>query len=117
VPTDSTTVETVFSVVRDWFAAVRLASLELPSGWFGRPYDNLHRLTWLAHRGDKVIMELDDRLHLIITGPAEVDANADELRIVGFARATFDWQEYGSVPRSHAETFVDGQIRLVAQGA
>jgi hypothetical protein len=101
--------------ITSWFERVLVASLELPNRWFGRPRGNLHRLTWAAERGDKLILELDGRLHLVITRPRDVADGELELTIGGFDRCTFDWEEYGRHPVSHAETFTEGQLRFVGQ--
>lgn len=101
-------------VVCDWFQSVESASLELPTGWLGRPGDNLHRLTWIEVRGDKLILELDEIVHLILTTPAAVQATGHELRIEGFTQMVLDRRDFGSSAASHAEVFTTGTVRLIA---
>ena len=98
--------------VREWFGSAEFASLELPSGWFGRPYDNLHQLTWSETRGDKLILELDHIVHLVITTPAATEITDDDLRIIDFSQVVLDRQDYGSSTASHAEVFTTGVVRL-----
>lgn len=104
----------VTETITDWFKVALVASLELPSGWFGRPYDNMHRLTWLVARDDKVIVELDGQLHLIVSD-AEITANTDEvLELVG-SQIVFDWREYGSSRSRHVEVEeAGGRVRFHA---
>ncbi len=108
--------EAVLRVIVDWFARIKLASVELPRGWFGRPFDNLHQLTWSAALDHKVLLELDRQLLLIITDPAEAELKDTELLIQGCAQVTLDWQEYGNL-RPHVDDHGSGRVRFVAQGA
>lgn len=110
------TAENALATVQEWFARAKLASLELPSGWFGRPYGNLHQLTCSQARGGKLLIELDGRLHLLITRPSLVEVDGAILRIGQFEQAVFDWLEYGDVQTPHAEIFNAGLITLHAQG-
>ena len=46
-------------VVLQWFRREETCNLMLPDGWFGRPYDNLYRLTSLEETPDNsLIMDL-----------------------------------------------------------
>ena len=108
--------EAVLQAISGWFAQVKLASLEMPRGWFGRPYDNLHQLTWSVARDHKVLLELDRQLLLVITDPAGVEATDTELRIERCAQVTLDWQEYGNL-KPHVDDHGSGSVRFVAQGA
>jgi len=107
----------VLEIVRRWFGEVGLAGLELPSGWFGRPHDNLHKLTWSEIRGAKVFLELDNILHLVITAPTTATVKGNDLRVSGFSQLVFDRQSYGSNPTSNAEIFVSGVLRFAGQGS
>lgn len=37
-----TNAHAVLTAVSRWFVFAFTASMELPDGWFGRPYDNMH---------------------------------------------------------------------------
>ncbi len=45
--------------IEDWFKIYGGGGLVTPEGWFGRPYDNIHQLTYLEFRLSKLIIELD----------------------------------------------------------
>jgi hypothetical protein len=108
-----TTVEAAEMII-DWFTRVQAASLELPNGWFGRPYDNLHQLTWAGATEHKLLLELDHQLLLILTDPGDVDLDSAELRITSCAQVVLDWQEYvNMVP--HSDNHGAGTVRLVAR--
>lgn len=107
------TTDAVLQVIIEWYARVRLASLELPLGWFGRPFDNLHELTWSAARPHKILLEFDRQILLIVTDPEQVDAMDAELLLGGCTQVTLDWQEYGNL-KSHVDNHGPGSVRLVA---
>jgi hypothetical protein len=96
-----------------WFARQKGAGVVLPDGWFGRPYDNMHELTFLELRPHKLIIELDNQLLLTLTEPGRVTAADGELLLDGFAQCVFDWQEYGSL-RPHATVYESGAVRFVS---
>ena len=106
----------LLGTIRDWFSSVGGGSLYLPNGWFGRPYDGIHQLTYIEHRPHKLLMELDNQLLLVFTDLGSVDVKEDvketELVLTGFVQLVFDWQEYVSlVP--HVEIYRSGVVRIV----
>ena len=105
-----------FAVVRDWYDRVTLASLYLPTGSFGGGARSLYRLTNLVATGDRLIIELEGQLLLIITEPGEPLADRDHLVFDRFGQLVFDWQEFGN-KQPHVEVFHEGELRFVAQGA
>lgn len=96
-----------------WDASAGLARFRTPDGEVGRPGDNLYRLTFREARPNKLLLELDDQLLLIVTSPVVDAASPEEVRL-SFAQLTFDWQEYGNL-RPHASTWTSGQLILSAQ--
>jgi hypothetical protein len=102
--------------IADWFASNLVASMALPDGWFGRPYDNLHGLTWTTTRSTRLLLELDGQLLLIFTGTPMVTASADGLTISGFHQLAFIWQGYGDMT-PHASVNDNGEVRLYPRGA
>ena len=91
-----------------------LGRFVLPDGELGRPGDNLYRLTFIAARPRKLLVELDDQLLLIVTGP-ELEAGDSQRVRLRFAQLTFDWQEYGNL-RPHVSTYTADHIDFVGQG-
>ena len=67
--------------------------MRLPSGWFGRPYDNWHRLTDVTNEGDLVVVRLDVEqvLRLHVLGAA---AEGRSLQ-VAVRDGTWEWTGYG----------------------
>lgn len=67
--------------IRSWFLRNDGGSLELPDGWFGRPYDNVHRLTNVSLHADALHLALDDRLFITAQGSITVEADDASLTI------------------------------------
>jgi hypothetical protein len=95
-----------------WFEAERVAGLVLPGGWFGRPCDNQHELTWAQARQTKLILELDHQLLLVLTEPATPRPDGPNL-VMPFRQMVFDWQEYGNM-RPHADSFGEGELTFAS---
>lgn len=101
------------TLIEEWFQATGGGGLVLPDGWFGRPYDNIHRLTFLAVRPLWVILELDERLLLTIREPAKVQRHGSDLVIGGFTLCILDRKEYAG-ERCHMTTYRSGEVKLAA---
>lgn len=99
--------------IREFFGIVGYAGLILPSGWFGRPYDNLLQLSRSEASEGSLLIELDDQLLLTFDGQPVATSTNNGLRLGGFAVLHWDWTEFGStVP--HHEEFVAGEVEFVA---
>ena len=107
------TLEQMVVVIVKWFSTVGGASLKLPSGWFGRPYDNFHRLTGARVLGNALLLELDDRQELSVSAPQSVHVEPRSLSIVGSEMIEWRWLEYGSND-PHAEVFDGGDVEFLA---
>ena len=99
-------------LIEDWFRVHGAAGLVLPDGWFGRPHDNIHQLSFLAVRPAWLILEFDERLLLTLRDVAQVAPGAAELEISGFSSCVFDWKEYVN-DTGHVRRYEGGAIRLV----
>jgi hypothetical protein len=100
------------TVILEWFQTVKACGLILPDGWFGRPYDNLHRLTFIEARPHKLLLELDHQLWLILTDVSKVYTDNSELILEDFAQCVFDWQAYGSLS-PQVKVYKSGVVKLV----
>ncbi len=98
-------------IIQDWFTKAGGPSLVLPDGWFGRPFDNQHTLTYLQQRPHKLLLELDDQLLLIFTDLRSAQVVGRDLVLAGFAQCVFDWQEYSSLA-PHATIYRAGEVRF-----
>ena len=97
-----------------WFTETWGGGLVLPDGWFGRPYDNIHRLESVTEKEDGLVVVLDDgQLTLKFEGSPKIEATKSELVFSGFQRLTFDWKEYGSM-EPHSDEYGQGEVKIVA---
>lgn len=88
--------------------------MKLPSGWFGRPFDNRHQLTSARLMTGRLLIELDDRMLLVLAHPeSAVGSDGDVLRIGGFRHGTLTWDEYGG-SGGDIETFGIGEVEFHA---
>lgn len=101
----------IAAAIHAFFSEHEVASLRLPSGWFGRPYDNQHQLTEATTAGDSVVVRLDQRqvLTLVAEGASE---EAGVLR-VAVRGGRWDWTEYGG-EAEHREVLESGLVEFHA---
>jgi hypothetical protein len=91
-----------------WFEAHRVASVILPDGWYGRPYDNQHSLTRLTTDGAVVRLVLDGSISLELRTIEKVDVEGHRLSVGPCAEMTFQ------SPDGQVRKYEDGIITFVA---
>ena len=91
---------TIVEAINTFFAEHEVASLRLPSGWFGRPHDNMHELSEVALEGDHVLVTLDGTQVLELD--AEGTSAEGRVLYVKVRRGRWDWTEYGD-EKKHSE--------------
>lgn len=96
---------------RAWIGRDGTVSIELPGRWFGRPFDNMHRLTWASSGPHRTILEFDGQLALLLVEPAGIVVDGDVAAITA-TRIVLDWREYGSGGTYRTEVFDGGTVRL-----
>ena len=105
------TPQAVLESIAGFFKNHEVASLKLPSGWFGRPHDNWHHLTEVATQGDLVLIHLDENQTLRLNASnAAVDGRT--LRIV-IRAGVWDWIDYGGTT-AHHEVLDQGAVEFYA---
>lgn len=97
--------------VAAFFAKHGVASLRLPSGWFGRPYDGLHRLSEARPAGDHVVIRLD-QAQVLMLDAREVSSDGPVLRI-DIRGGSWSWTDYGG-DLHHEEVLGCGQVAFFA---
>ena len=102
---------TVVEAVHAFFIEHDVASLRLPSGWFGRPHDNMHQLSDVAMEGDHVLVTLDGKqvLRLDAVG-ASRDGRVLTITVRG---GRWDWVDYGG-NQQHSEAVGAGDVEFHA---
>ena len=117
------TANDIEEAVRGFFAEASVAGLLLPDGWFGgRPMENHHRLTFVASRPKRLLIELDENVLLSFSGAPTVErassahAAADGTRtlvISGYRQCVLDFLEYVN-ETPHTASYTEGSVYLVA---
>lgn len=105
--------ESILELTRKWFRGIGGSSLKLPSGWFGRPYDNRHNLTASFAVAQRLILVLDNQMVLTLAHPTAASAVEKQLVISGFNHGSLDWDEFGE-PRPHLDGFGGGQVEFIS---
>ena len=101
----------IADAVRAFFAEHEVASLRLPSGWFGRPHDNWHQLTEAATEGNVVVVRLGDRR--VLTLDAERVSSEGRVLRVAIRGGRWRWTEYGG-DNEHTEVLGLGVVAFYA---
>ncbi len=95
-----------------WFESVGDCGLVLPNGWFGRPFDNRHRVTYLEHRAFWFFLEFDERVLLVFREPGRFESSGQELIIGDFSHLYFDWKGYGGGAGGVTD-FTHGEVKFI----
>ena len=107
--------------------AVRIPAADPPPGgtlrvygdWFGRPFDNQHRIVSAEARDGMLVIGLDDGEMLTLTNPTGLTLEAGAFRITRADRVRFEWHLYGKPKtddnRAWQEHWLeDGRVRALA---
>lgn len=110
----------VADAVRQFFSRVSLAHLALPLGSYGRPRDNLYRLTFLVDRPRRLILELDDQILVSIAGDPHAtlraESNGREVLVIdGYSQVLFAALLYASDRPTEPLVFSSGELRFESQ--
>ena len=102
----------IITEIEEWNRKFPRFGIELPNGWFGRPYDNIHFLTYIIERDNKIIIEVDEQLYLLFTKPVTVNLNESTLILSDWQQFTFDRQGYGDMT-ANCDVYKSGTVKLI----
>jgi len=74
---------------------LKAGSLRFWGQWFGRPFDNAHRITRCRSDGDALILEFNEGETLIVRQPEGLDIQANTFSIAAATRVRWEWFYYG----------------------
>ena len=77
----------------------RSGTLRMFGDWFGRPMDNVHRVTDAKGDADRLILSFNNAEKLTVWNPSEYSTIAYTIRIIDADRVRWEWYYYG---RDHA---------------
>jgi hypothetical protein len=92
-----------------------LVHMRWSQGELGRPRDNLYRVTFVAARPHKLLIECDEQVLAVLTEPRLARASDAEV-VIDYDQLTMDWQGYGDMT-PHPDSFARGQFTIDRQGA
>ena len=101
----------IADAIRLYFLEHEVASLRLPSGWFGRPHDNWHRLAEVGSIDGELVVRLDE-VQVLTVEPVRVSSEDRVLR-VEIRAGRWTWTEYGG-DREHVELLGPGNVEFHA---
>jgi hypothetical protein len=101
----------IADAVSAFYAEHEVASLRLPSGWFGRPHDNWHQLTETTTEKENLLVRLGDKQ--VLTLQAEAVSSDDRVLRVTIRGGRWDWTEYGG-DKEHTEVLGAGDVEFHA---
>lgn len=87
--------------------AVKGGTLRIWGDWFGRPYDNHHRIREATVDGDAVTIGFDQDETLTVWRPFGCAIDAVRFRIVEAERVRWEWFSYGCPREGATRYFLD----------
>lgn len=70
-------------------------SLRFWGVWFGRPYDNIHRIVSCEAQADMLKLTFNEQETLSVWSPEGLDAQSGAFRIARAAKVRWEWFSYG----------------------
>jgi hypothetical protein len=103
------------TIIEQWFQRTGGGGLVLPDGWYGRPFDNLLRLTSVTDSGDRLTLVLEDNITLSFTGPVSVQTSGNELLLVRFDDLIFEARAFGAPEvMVKAGRYGEGEVKIIS---
>jgi hypothetical protein len=90
--------------------AVKSGSLRFWGEWFGRPYDNVHRVVRCVAEGDSLVVEFDAGERLTVRSPEGVTANRNAFCIRNATLVRWEWFYHGR-PRAPENRYFCEYVR------
>nr|WP_281720395.1 hypothetical protein [Nitrosomonas nitrosa] len=115
--------ENFLRTITSWFKNHEGGGLVLPSGWFGRPHDNFHRLSLVEATDGKLVIALDESeatLRLTFINLKNVDSvkvdeigGLEELRFNDFEKLIFERKDYAGT-QTRTDVFSSGTVKFIS---
>ena len=85
--------------------SLQAGSLSFWGGWFGKPYDNFHRIVGAELLDNTLIVHFDQSETLILDTPRNWSLDAGKLLVGEADRVRFQWFYYGKLPSRESLRF------------
>jgi hypothetical protein len=99
----------LYNAIYDQLDRLRAGSLSFWGDWFGRPYDNIHRIVGADASDDVAVIYFDHAESLVIESPRVWSLMDGLLMVQDAERVRFQWFYYGNVPSADTLKFVEYQ--------
>ena len=83
---------------------LKAGSLRFWGEWFGKPYDNYHRIVGCSATGDTLRLDFDEGETLTVLKPIELEASATAFAIHLASNVRWEWFYYGR-PKTPANLY------------
>jgi len=103
--------EKIYNNVREALPDIKPGSLRFWGLWFGRPYDNIHRMVSAEHDSGLLRLRFDRDELLTIWSPAGLEWNNSEFQIKDAERVLWEWYYYGR-PKLDANRFFLDLVKM-----
>ena len=108
--------EQIANRIRKALPNIKCGTLRFWGSWFGRPYDNQHRIVDCEGEGEILLVRFDGSELLSVFSPRNVSFNEQTFRIDDAARVRWEWFYYGrsKTPENrYFEEFTKQQAGLI----
>jgi hypothetical protein len=95
------------NAINEQLSLFRPGSFSFWGHWFGRPYDNYHRIVGAEPLDGTLAIYLDGAETLIVDAPEDWSLDDGRFLIGDAARVRFQWFEYGLLPSPETLRFVE----------
>jgi hypothetical protein len=75
--------------------SIKAGALRMWGEWFGRPYDNMHRIIGCSAVGSALIVDFNDGETLTIENPVGLEVNKNLFSIRSASSVRWEWFYYG----------------------
>ena len=87
--------ESFASEINGKLTNLKVGSLRFWGHWFGRPYDNFHRIVSCSALDDTLFLRFNENEVLSVWSPVRLTASSTQFRIAQASRVRWEWFYYG----------------------
>ena len=106
--------ERIAAALRQALPNVKSGTLRFWGSWFGRPYDDSHRIVSCELQGEELRVHFNDGEVLRVWAPRRATIDENNFRILEASRVRWEWFYYGR-PKSPANLYFEDFTRQGTQ--
>ena len=89
---------------------LKIGTLRFWGNWFGRPYDNRHRIVAASAKGSVLFVQFNGKELLSVWAPSEVTVNETTFCIRDAERVRWEWFYYGR-PQTPGDLYFEDHVK------